>query len=172
MEGAFALWDPLLQELCSSQQIYTGLANQMLSRLTDITLIADESSPESEALYVWLEHLLAYNSIAADRQHFLVTLRATLLKACTLHPGFWTQKLAELILAQDAELKSIWQDLVDAAAVSQQLSATDEMGVTAGDGPSLEADKSESKRPKNQYADSVGWRRAPTRPRVPIGVVA
>jgi hypothetical protein len=170
MEGAFAIWDPLLEELCVNQQVCVGLANQLLKRLTDITLVANAANAESEALYLWLVHLLEYKSIATAK-FFATTIRATILKTCTLHPGFWTQKLAQEILAGDEDLKSVWQDLLAAAAISQQPGGAD-VADGAGGSETAGGDEDRSMLAQlDEIDDSVGWRRASTRPKKPIGVV-
>ena len=169
MQGAYLLWDDLLQNLCSRQPLFLGcLLEALLAALTRHTL-GQEARTDSgkEALHLWLLHITYSDVWLRSRQKTALDVPAWLVKQCCLHPGYWSQRLGEQIIEQgDDDFAETWSDLLAASSVTV---ATDEMEIDAVRGSSIPVSRDEAI--VDDHDDGYGWRFEVMPRSLPIGVV-
>ncbi|KAG5291085.1 hydroxyacylglutathione hydrolase, cell morphogenesis protein Las1 [Histoplasma capsulatum G186AR] len=96
MESAFSTWDTFLKELCQQQPTFlTTLSDELVRVLADKDNTAMEEDPYSEAIYLWLDHLLNSSTWATPRRLYLSTCH--LDAACHNATGYWARHLRSLI---------------------------------------------------------------------------
>jgi hypothetical protein len=179
MNGAYLLWDRLLQAVSKRQHLFlstlvTGLHTRLNQPSAYHNVLQD---PEKEALQFWLLH------IASSRDAWLqvrratgVNLEAELMSLCCLHPSPWSQVLGNALLeAGNEEFRESWEDLLSASAIagSMEVDAKDDAQDAEMGGETQEASEqtSDVESHAEAAADLAAWREALKAPRVPIGVI-
>lgn len=184
MDGAFVMWDALLVNLTTLERTFLPtLVTRLLADLTIDVSVQQEKSTDSEAMCLWLVHLTTSEGFQETARAVNQDLQAAAMKACCLHPGYWTHQLGQRLVEKDAKLRSDWQDLFEASMLRPageiDVYAGADEGSTASSRDRLAGDaKIAGTGPVSQEhgggigAGFAGWRRAPMSPQVPIGVVA
>ena len=178
MNGAYLLWDALLQAISKRQHLFLStLISGMHTRLNQPSgyhnILQD---PEKEALHLWLLHIASADVWSQARRSTGTDAEADLMTLCCLHPSPWSHAIGNALLetGDDAFVDS-WADLLSASAMAGS------MELDIGGGDAEDADMGETQEPVDNMTDVesqpavvvdlAAWREALKAPRVPIGVV-
>ncbi|KAK3680264.1 rRNA-processing protein las1 [Recurvomyces mirabilis] len=175
IQGAFVMWDGLLSGICEEMfEFSSALVQALLSSFADNFSTGAEHDADKEAMYLWLLHLStdpATGTIVATAKQ---SLQSEAIKFCCLHPGYWTQKLAENLLERNDELKDVWQELFVAsilrndAEVADADAQMDEESLSSANPLRIPAQQL----PDNIGGSFVGWQRSTLITKTPIGIIA
>lgn len=180
MNGAYLLWDGLLQALSKQQSLFLPqLLKSMHAAMNQPSSHYQISQdPGKEALHHWLLHIATSDVWEQARQQTGVEVDSQLMTLCCLHPSHWSHALGEELLeAGNEDFAESWSDLLLASSIG---GATDaDAAGTAAQAEDVEMVKnqaSENSMPdEDTHSDTVmntaGWREALTAPKVPIGVI-
>lgn len=119
MNGAFLMWDCLLSEFAKQQPFFLPLLVQsMLYPVNDSTGAHDAVS---EALCLWLNHLLVDQAYAKARLRTKKNLPEFALRWCCLHPGHWSETLGASLLRDGVpELRENWMEVFEASKLQSE----------------------------------------------------
>lgn len=176
LDGAFALWDPLINSIAyhDHHHFVPALVIRLQAQLVDTH--QSSRDVQCEAVALWLLHIQAY--VVSTPEYVQVKT----MRMCCLHPGHWTKVIGQALLELNEELHEEWRKMFEASMLAE--GGEKDVDATSGAEPArledVEPDESESK--DLSLRSSVGglsliesfggWRRAPFSPLVPIGVVA
>jgi hypothetical protein len=179
MNGAYLLWDALLQALSKRQHLFlSSLVNGMHTRLNQPSGYHNAlQDPEKEALHLWLLHIASADSWSQARRSTGTDVEADLMTLCCLHPSPWSHAIGNALLEGGNEaFVDSWADLLSASAMAgaMELEVADDaqdadMGETQE--PADVMSEVETQPQPEPVADLAAWREALKTPRVPIGVV-
>ncbi|KAK5118871.1 hypothetical protein LTR62_000080 [Meristemomyces frigidus] len=179
IHGAFVMWDILLRELSNRLTAFpAALVDALLLGLVEKDSLNDSQQPASEAMYLWLDHLLAGidNGTGVLPGDMVQPLHIQAIRTCCLHSGYWTQRLGKQLVDSDPGLQEDWHELFEASIVHTDVEMADDHDVAI---PGAVADPSSSDalpqpltNREHAASASVGWRRAAFSPSAPIGIVA
>ncbi|KAK4553867.1 rRNA-processing protein las1 [Recurvomyces mirabilis] len=175
IQGAFVMWDGLLSGICEEVSGFSSaLVQALLSSFADNFSMDTEHDADREAVYLWLLHLTTDPGTGSIGARSKQTLQSEAVKFCCLHPGYWTQKLAESLLEGNDELKDVWQELFEASMLRKHAEVVDVDAQMEVD-PVPVADPVHI--PAQQRIDNidgtfVGWQRSALIPQTPIGIIA
>lgn len=168
LEGAFLIWDGLLQALVRARN---ALLMVLLRSILRVVSADSTTEAESEALSIWLLHLLTdkgwLKTISIPQQH---SLCREAMMWCCLYPGKWTQWTGDKLLeVEDEDFEEEWQEIFQASQLEDAASSAADPEDVSMTGVSL--DESQILQLSSAEEDP-GWMRAPVFRKVPIGVVA
>lgn len=181
MNGAYLLWDALLQAISKRQHLFLStLMSGMHERLNQPSGYHNVlQDPEKEALHLWLLHIASADVWKQARRSTGTDAETELMTLCCLHPSPWSQAVGNALLEGGNEtFVESWADLLSASAMAGSMEVD-----VAGD--TQDADMDEAQKPEydvadveshpesepEPVADLAPWREALKAPRVPIGVV-
>lgn len=178
MNGAYLLWDGLLQAVTKKQRnflpaLLKGMHTAMNLPSAYHHILHD---PEKEALQHWMLHIATSDAWSQARRSVGTDVGGDLMTLCCLHPGPWSNSLGNALLdAGDEMFVESWSDLLSASAISGSMEVED----TSDHVPDV--DMSEPKETTGSVVGSdchseaavevASWREALKVPRVPIGAV-
>jgi Las1-like len=113
MEGAYLIWDPLIQCLNTNRAHFVdALIETLFSSVTTLDSMFPEDVLSKECAYHWIKHLLGLDS--NKRAHGFSNRRVNaVLQDCLLSPGYWTKKLAADIVSRgECHSSGVWPELV------------------------------------------------------------
>lgn len=116
LDGAFLIWDPLLQEMSRDKKRFLQvLINSILHLLDQTPMHGADANADAEALCLWLIHFVDPQSwavlVLAEKQ----LIRTHIVKWCCTHPGHWAQYLGAAILRSGGEeFERVWADILNA----------------------------------------------------------
>ncbi|QIW94692.1 hypothetical protein AMS68_000210 [Peltaster fructicola] len=164
LDGAFLIWDDLLQAMCQQQRFISPLTAALLNAIASEEDQYDDSQREAYAL--WLSHICCSAEWESALEHVEDTRRAV-MKSCITHPGVWTSVVAEsLITAGDDAFVKAWKPFLDAARLMED----DEDAVDQNDQMLDIKRDSVVVDPAEKLLG--GWHRAVLAPTTPLGVIA
>lgn len=183
MNGAYLLWDGLLQAVSKRQNTFlSALVTGIQTRLNQPSAYHNVlQDPEKEALHLWLLHIATSDAWSQTCRSTGTEVDGDLMTLCCLHPSPWSHALGNALLeaGNDAFAES-WADLLSASAIAGSM----EVEVGGGSGDTKDADMGEAQEVQEAAddipdedthseaaADLAAWREALKVPRVPIGVV-
>lgn len=183
MNGAYLLWDALLQAISKRQHLFLSkLISGMHTRLNQPSGYHNVlQDPEKEALHLWLLHIASADVWSQVRRSTGTDVGADLMTLCCLHPSPWSHAIGNALLeGGDEAFVESWADLLSASAMAGSMEVD-----VAGD--AQDADMGEAREPEDSQelennvtdvesqpeavVDLAPWREASKAPRVPIGVV-
>jgi hypothetical protein len=183
MNGAYLLWDALLQAISKRQHLFLSkLISGMHTRLNQPSGYHNVlQDPEKEALHLWLLHIASADVWSQARRSTGTDAEADLMTLCCLHPSPWSHAIGNALLeGGDEAFVESWADLLSASAMAGSMEVD-----IAGD--TQDANMDEAQGSEENVADIVShpepepepesvvdlapWREALKAPRVPIGVV-
>ena len=104
LDGAFAIWDPLLKQLATSQRNFLPvLVKCFLRALGDEAAVHPEQDPERDAQLMWLIHLFNSKEWAFVPAAVRRALRQQILKWSCVYPGNWVHMLGSTLVRNYAE---------------------------------------------------------------------
>jgi hypothetical protein len=181
MNGAYLLWDALLQAISKRQHLFLSkLITGMHTRLNQPSGYHNVlQDPEKEALHLWLLHIASADVWSQARRSTGIDVEADLMTLCCLHPSPWSHAIGNALLESgDEAFVESWEDLLSASAMAGSMEVD-----VAGDTQDADADMGEAQEPEDNVADVEShpdpepvadlapWREALKAPKVPIGVV-
>lgn len=177
MNGAYLLWDALLQAISKRQHVFLSkLISGMHTRLNHPSGYHNAlQDPEKEALHLWLLHIASADAWSKVRRSIGTDVEADLMTLCCLHPSPWSHAIGNALLeAGNEAFAESWADLLTASAMAGSMEvdvAIDAHDADMGEiqGPADTVSDAESQ--PEPVADLAAWREALKTPRVPIGVV-
>lgn len=185
MNGAYLLWDALLQAISKRQSAFLStLISSMHARLNQPSGYHNVlQDPEKEALYLWLLHIASSDAWSQIRRSSDADVEGDLMTLCCLHPSPWSHALGNAMLeAGNEAFVESWADLMSASAIAGSMEVDVDVD---GDAPKQEEDWDADMAEAQESIDSVSdvdcrseagadlasWREPFKAPRVPIGVV-
>lgn len=126
LQGAYMLWDELLQMLARQSHLFFELflecAVSHNARFTTSDDDTDKTSPTKWAIYRWILHLLDSSEWSVTRDQSSLDLECIVLRECALYPNNqWSLDLAEEILDDaDKQVQSTWSKVVEASALDDE----------------------------------------------------
>ena len=177
LEGAYLIWDDLLQDISDRLSGFlAAFVRSLLLGLTSASTTDPQRDLDEEALAMWLLHILSgeeYFALGRGNKH---SLYVEAMKWCCLHPGHWTERIArELLNRGDGAFQADWNDLFEASLVRAE-PMTPEAGMPekalenrVGEFMDTEQITGMESREVNRVAE--GWRRAVAPISVPVGIV-
>lgn len=179
MNGAYLLWDGLLQALSTQQQFLPTLLKGMHARMNQLSTRHQFShDPEKESLHHWLLHIATSDAWSQIRRASKSDVDSDLMTLCCLHPSYWSQALGEELLeAGDEAFTESWSDLLSASAMaggSEGMGAetnTASPEVDMAEDAEVEGSEEVDDGRSDAGEDLAAWREALMPPSVPIGVV-
>lgn len=169
LDGAFLIWDDLLQEIQSANKKFLhSLVGGLLRSISSASSASPEKDAEKEAMCLWIAHMLAdkaWASAVPERSQ----LQREALEWCCLHPARWAHFLGTKLLHGGGEsLNADWEDLLAAS----QLGDVDTIPhVSEGASSGAVVDSNEVESAMEVDLELGSWLRAAGPVRAPIGVV-
>lgn len=183
MNGAYMLWDGLLQAVSKRQSSFLStLISSMHARLNQPSGYHNVlQDPEKEALNLWLLHIASSDAWSQNRRSSDADVEADLMTLCCLNPSPWSHALGNAMLeAGNEAFVESWADLLSASAIAGSMEGDADMVGDVEDADQ-DADMAEAHEPMESVsdidcqseaaADLASWREPFKAPRVPIGVV-
>lgn len=191
MNGAYLLWDGLLQSISKQQHFFLPTllkeVHKAMNRPSAYYHVLHD--PEKQALHHWLLHIATSDTWAQTRGAAGLDVASDLMTECCLHPSPWSHALGDALLETGDEVfEESWSDLLMASVLAGGIAGVDNVDAVSdeanhdtqdvdmsegqdeaaasgviGDEQQSEADVAE--------VDVAGWREALKAPKVPIGVV-
>jgi hypothetical protein len=179
MNGAYLLWDALLQALSKRQHLFlSSLISGMHTRLNQPSGYHNVlQDPEKEALHLWLLHIASADVWSQARRSTGTDVEADLMTLCCLHPSPWSHAIGNALLeAGNEAFVDSWADLLSASAMAGSMDLDVSGDVKDADMGETEAtadamSEVETQPQPEPAAGLAAWREALKAPRVPIGVV-
>lgn len=169
LDGAFLIWDDLLQEIQSANKKFLrSLVSSLLHSISNSSAASPDKDAEKEAMCLWVAHLLAdktWASAVPERSQ----LQREALEWCCLHPARRTHFLGTTLLNGGNEaLKADWEDLLAASQLGDADTIPD---VSEGASSSAVVNSNEVESAMDVDLELGSWLRAAGPVRAPIGVV-
>ena len=183
MNGAYLLWDALLQAMSKRQHLFLSkLISGMHTRLNQPSGYHNVlQDPEKEALHLWLLHIASADVWKQARRSTSIDAEADLMTLCCLHPSPWSQAVGNALLeGGDEAFVESWADLLSASAMAGSMEvdvAGEAQDADMGEAPEskdnvADVESHDASEPEPEpVVDLAPWREALKAPRVPIGVV-
>jgi len=181
MNGAYLLWDALLQAISKRQHLFLStLISGMHTRLNQPSGYHNVlQDPEKEALHLWLLHIASADVWSQARRSTGIDAEADLMTLCCLHPSPWSHAIGNALLeGGDEAFVESWADLLSASAMAGSMEVDDagetedaDMGEAQEQEPEDNVADVEPESEPEPIADLASWREALKAPKVPIGVV-
>lgn len=180
MNGAYLLWDSLLQELSKQQSKFLPLLLKSMHAAMNqpSPWYQISQDPGKEALHHWLLHIATSDAWAQARQHGDIEVDSQLMPLCCLHPSHWSHALGEELLEAGTEdFTESWSDLLVASSIGGAVdmeavgAAESTQDVDMAEFQTLQNSMPDEDTQSDIVVDMAGWREALKAPTVPIGVV-
>ena len=159
MDGAYLIWDDMLQSLDRNIPSFSGNLIEALSiSISKPSEMPPQNDTDKEAHALWLLHFAQTLAIAIDDR------RDQVMQLCCLHPGHWSSFVGRRLLEDGEGLRETWQDIFDASILDGRLEDAGIDSVQAAGVDAMDVDG---------ITDIGGgkWTRAAMPPSLPIGVV-
>jgi len=178
MNGAYLLWDGLLQAISKKQRSFLPVLLKGMHAAMNLPSAYHHilHDPEKEALHHWMLHVATSDAWSQARRSLGADVEGDLMTLCCLHPSPWSHSLGNALLdSGDEVFVESWSDLLSASAIAGSM----DIGDTNDRVPDV--DMIEPQEAANSVAESdchseaaeemTSWREALKVPKVPIGAV-
>jgi hypothetical protein len=178
MNGAYLLWDGLLQAITKKQRNFLPVLLKSMHAAMGLPSSYHHilHDPEKEALHHWMLHIATSDAWSKARRSVGTDVEGDLMTLCCLHPSPWSHSLGNAMLdSGDEVFVESWSDLLSASAIAGSMEVEDASDQTP------DVDMSEPQETTGSVVESgcqseaaeemASWREALKVPRVPIGAV-